>query len=135
MHRAVTITASLANPVVKQALRRASGPSPWPKHYSYLEDFMTVSVLKIATAAAALSAAASIAVPPATAAKPAQEKCYGVALKGKNDCAAGPGTSCAGTSTADYQGNAWKHVAKGSCVKMGGTLQAHTGNAKPVPQR
>lgn len=96
---------------------------------------MSVSVLKIAAAAAALSAAASIAAVPATAAKPDQEKCYGVALKGKNDCAAGRGTSCAGTSTADYQGNAWKHVAKDSCVKMGGTLEAHAGNAKPVPQR
>lgn len=96
---------------------------------------MTVSVLKIAAAAAALSAAASIATAPATAAKPAQEKCFGVALKGKNDCAAGPGTSCAGTSTVDYQGNAWKHVAKGSCVKMGGTLTAHAGNAKPVAKK
>ena len=71
---AVTIARSHANLLVKHALRRASGPSPWPKHYSYLEDFMTVSVLKIAAAAAALSAAASIAVAPATAAKPAQEK-------------------------------------------------------------
>ncbi len=96
---------------------------------------MTVSVLKIAAAAAALSAAAAIATAPATAAKPAQEKCFGVALKGKNDCAAGPGTSCAGTSTVDYQGNVWKHVAKGSCVKMGGTLTAHAGNAKPVAKK
>jgi uncharacterized membrane protein len=46
------------------------------------------------------------------------EKCYGVALKGQNDCAAGEGTSCAGTSTTDYQGNAWKLVPKGSCVSM-----------------
>ncbi len=52
------------------------------------------------------------------AATDAKEKCYGVALKGKNDCAAGPGTSCAGTSTVDYQGDAWKLVAKGSCVTM-----------------
>lgn len=44
------------------------------------------------------------------------EKCYGVALKGQNDCAAGEGTSCAGTSTIDYQGNAWKLVPKGTCV-------------------
>jgi uncharacterized membrane protein len=96
---------------------------------------MTVSVLKIAAAAAALSAAAAIATSPATAAKPAKEKCYGVALAGKNDCAAGPGTSCAGTSTTNYQGNAWKYVAKGQCKKMGGTLTAHAGNAKPVPKR
>lgn len=44
------------------------------------------------------------------------EKCYGVALKGQNDCAAGEGTTCAGTSTADYQGDAWKLVPKGTCV-------------------
>ena len=44
------------------------------------------------------------------------EKCYGVALKGQNDCAAGEGTSCAGTSVIDYQGNAWKLVPKGTCV-------------------
>jgi uncharacterized membrane protein len=45
------------------------------------------------------------------------EKCYGVALKGQNDCAAGEGTTCAGTSTVDYQGNAWKLVPKGTCLK------------------
>jgi uncharacterized membrane protein len=44
-----------------------------------------------------------------------KEKCYGVALKGANDCAAGVGTSCAGTSATDYQGNAWKLVPKGTC--------------------
>jgi len=48
----------------------------------------------------------------------AMEKCYGVALAGKNDCAAGPGTTCAGTSKTDYQGNAWKNVAQGSCTTM-----------------
>ena len=46
------------------------------------------------------------------------EKCYGVAAKGQNDCFAGAGTTCAGTSTVDYQGNAWKLVAKGSCVTI-----------------
>jgi uncharacterized membrane protein len=46
------------------------------------------------------------------------EKCYGVALKGQNDCKAGEGTSCAGTSTVDYQGNSWKLVPKGSCISM-----------------
>jgi uncharacterized membrane protein len=46
------------------------------------------------------------------------EKCYGVAMAGKNDCAAGPGTSCAGTSKSDYQGNAWKLVAKGTCTTI-----------------
>ena len=46
------------------------------------------------------------------------EKCFGVALKGHNDCFAGAGTTCAGTSTKDYQGNAFKVVAKGTCVAM-----------------
>ena len=44
------------------------------------------------------------------------EKCYGVALAGKNDCAAGAGTTCAATSKVDYQGNAWKLVDQGACV-------------------
>lgn len=46
------------------------------------------------------------------------EKCYGVSLAGKNDCAAGPGTTCAGTSKVDYQGNAFKAVAKGTCTSI-----------------
>jgi uncharacterized membrane protein len=53
-----------------------------------------------------------------TGAKVAMEKCYGVAKAGENDCKAGAGTSCAGTSKVDYQGDAWKHVAKGTCVTM-----------------
>jgi uncharacterized membrane protein len=92
--------------------------------------------LKLSLAASAvLAMAAGAMAVPAAAADGAKEKCYGVSLKGKNDCAAGPGTSCAGTSTVDYQGNAWKNVAKGSCVKMGGTLAAHKGNAKPVAKK
>ena len=47
-----------------------------------------------------------------------QEKCYGVSLAGANDCAAGPGTTCAGTSSVDYQGNAWTLVPAGSCETM-----------------
>jgi len=49
----------------------------------------------------------------------AKEKCYGVSLAGQNDCAAGPGTTCAGTSTVDYQGNAWTLVPAGDCAKFG----------------
>ena len=48
----------------------------------------------------------------------AMEKCYGVAMAGKNDCAAGAGTTCAGTSKVDYQGNAWKNVAHGTCTSI-----------------
>lgn len=51
-------------------------------------------------------------------AKPQKEKCYGVAKAAQNDCAAGPGTSCAGTSTRDYQGDAWKLVDAGTCEKI-----------------
>lgn len=47
-----------------------------------------------------------------------KEKCYGISLAGQNDCAAGPGTSCAGTSKIDYQGDAWKLVPKGSCTQI-----------------
>ena len=46
------------------------------------------------------------------------EKCFGVALAGQNDCAAGEGTTCAGTSKVDYQGNAWKLVPAGTCTTM-----------------
>ena len=48
----------------------------------------------------------------------AKEKCYGVSLAGNNDCAAGPGTTCAGTSTIDYQGNAWTLVDAGTCIDI-----------------
>ena len=63
-------------------------------------------------------------------AKAEQEKCYGVAKAGENDCKAGAGTSCAGTSKADYQGDAWKHVAKGTCV----TIKTPTGMGSLTPK-
>jgi len=46
----------------------------------------------------------------------AMEKCYGVAMAGKNDCQAGAGTTCAGTAKVDYQGNSWKYVPAGTCT-------------------
>lgn len=67
---------------------------------------------------ASFIAALSVAGAPAILADDSMEKCYGVALKGLNDCAAGPGTTCAGTSKVDYQGNAWKLVPKGTCTTM-----------------
>ena len=70
-----------------------------------------------ATLAAAVSAVL-IAPAHAAPAKAAMEKCYGVAKAGKNDCAAGAGTSCAGTSSSDYQGNAWKLVKAGTCLTI-----------------
>jgi len=48
----------------------------------------------------------------------AMERCYGVALAGQNDCAAGAGSSCAGRSKVDYQGNAWKLVPQGTCLTL-----------------
>ncbi len=96
---------------------------------------MSNTALKLGALATALAGIAAVSTPTIAAAQGAKEKCYGVSLKGKNDCAAGPGTSCAGTSTTDYQGNAWKYVAKGECVKMGGSLTAKAGNTKPVPQK
>ena len=65
----------------------------------------------------------------------AQEKCYGIALAKQNDCAAGPGTSCAGTSTVDYQGNAWKFTEAGECEKLGGSLTEVADNDPPVPAK
>jgi len=71
-----------------------------------------------ASLALALGSALTL-VNSAVAAEGAQkEKCYGIALKGKNDCAAGPGTTCAGTAKVDYQGNAWKFVPAGTCEKV-----------------
>lgn len=58
------------------------------------------------------------------------EKCYGIAMKGKNDCAAGAGTTCAGTSTMDYQGNAWKAVPAGTCATM--NVNGHMGMLTPM---
>jgi uncharacterized membrane protein len=58
------------------------------------------------------------------------EQCYGVALKGQNDCFAGAGTTCAGTSAVDYQGNAWKLVDKGTCEAM--TTPKGKGSLKPI---
>jgi uncharacterized membrane protein len=75
---------------------------------------------QLLTATALASAvAAAAAMSSAPAAAQANEKCYGISLAGKNDCAAGPGTTCAGTSTVDYQGNAWTLVPSGECLKYG----------------
>lgn len=73
--------------------------------------------LSLALAASFTSALALSAVP-ASAQDASRERCFGVAMKGQNDCAAGAGTTCAGTSKVDFQGNAWKYVAKGTCEKM-----------------
>jgi uncharacterized membrane protein len=77
----------------------------------------TASLVTTLALASALGAALTTVVTTAASAAD-MEKCYGVSLKGQNDCKAGEGTSCAGTSTIDYQGNSWKLVPKGTCVSM-----------------
>ncbi|OGB01035.1 MAG: hypothetical protein A3E25_23825 [Burkholderiales bacterium RIFCSPHIGHO2_12_FULL_69_20] len=78
---------------------------------------MTPVSTKLPAMALALALGTAFTAMPAAAQSADKEKCFGVALKGKNDCAAGAGTTCAGTSKVDYQANAWSLVAKGSCVK------------------
>ncbi|EKE73429.1 MULTISPECIES: DUF2282 domain-containing protein [Roseobacteraceae] len=73
----------------------------------------TKTLALIGALATALSATATMA-----SAEGAQEKCFGVALAGENGCQAGPGTTCAGTSKVDYQGNAWTLVPEGTCLTM-----------------
>ncbi|WP_372730834.1 DUF2282 domain-containing protein [Novosphingobium sp.] len=77
----------------------------------------TVTIARIAGLATTAALAASVATTPVAAQKVPMEKCYGIAKAGQNDCSAGAGTSCAGTSTRDYQGNAWKLVKQGTCEK------------------
>ena len=73
----------------------------------------------------ALAAALVATAPSADAKKAGMEQCYGVAKAGQNDCKAGPGTTCAGTSTSDDQANAWVLVPAGTCTKLtGGSLEA-----------
>lgn len=78
---------------------------------------MSQTVHKLPAMALALALGAAFVSLPVAAQSADKEKCFGVALKGKNDCAAGAGTTCAGTSKMDYQTNSWSYVAKGSCDK------------------
>src|SRR5262249_41952885 len=77
------------------------------------------NIVSTATLVGSFTAALTMLSAPAVAGpkppQPTMDKCFGIALKGDNDCAAGPGTTCAGTAAADYQGNAWKYVPKGTC--------------------
>jgi uncharacterized membrane protein len=88
---------------------------------------MNTTAKTLAALAAALVATSTTGIAHAAT----MEKCYGIALKGQNDCKAGAGTSCAGTSTVDYQGNSWKSVMTGTCLQRGGTLAEHAGHAAP----
>lgn len=88
---------------------------------------MKTSVTVTALALAALASGAALAADDKPA---ATEKCYGVSLAGQNDCAAGAGTSCAGSSKVDYDGAAWKKVAKGTCATI--KTPKGTGSLTPI---
>ena len=92
------------------------------------------SVFTTATIAGSFAAAlAMVATPVVAGPKPPQptmDKCFGVALKGDNDCAAATGTTCAGTSAADYQSNAWKYVPRGTCETI--KTPKGTGSLEPI---
>lgn len=83
--------------------------------------------------AGAFATALAMATAPQAQAADDMEKCWGISKKGENDCAAGAGTSCAGTSTIDYQGNAWKLVKKGTCAQISTPLG--NGSLECVPDR
>ena len=85
-------------------------------------------IAALPTIALALALGAAFTALP-VAAQADKENCFGVALKGKNDCAAGPGTSCAGTSKVDHQANAWTLVPKGTCEKTA-SKTSPTGNGQ-----
>lgn len=79
----------------------------------------TKTALSGAVIAGAVAAAvAGVNLAGVTDAHAANEKCFGISLAGENDCAAGPGTTCKGTSTVDYQGNAWTFVDAGTCESI-----------------
>ena len=86
-----------------------------------MRSSVTTAILAGAVAAAIASVAGAAPLTKAegeAATKAGKVKCYGVALKGQNDCAAGPGTTCQGTSTVDFQGYAWKFVRGGTCTDI-----------------
>ena len=80
---------------------------------------------------ATLAAGAAFAQDKGASIKGEKERCYGISMAGKNDCAAGPGTTCAGTNKVDYQANAWKYVAKGTCT----TLKTPSGMGMLTPEK
>jgi uncharacterized membrane protein len=103
----VAMTAALQK-VQGSLASHMGGPSMKPK------SAITAAALA-SSLAAALAMIAETAVAAPKPPQPTMDKCFGIALKGDNDCAAGPGTTCAGTAATDYQGNAWKYVPKGTC--------------------
>jgi uncharacterized membrane protein len=92
---------------------------------------MNIRNIAIVGAAAAVMSTGSLASP--VKPQPNKDKCFGISLAGRNDCAAGAGTTCAGTSKRDYQGNSWKYVAKGTCASI--KTPKGTGSLTPITGR
>lgn len=83
---------------------------------------MKSSAFVIASAVAGAVALAAVGQSRAQSGPPAQpsfkfEKCYGIAKKAKNDCQTA-NSSCAGTSKADAQADAWIYVPAGTCDRI-----------------
>ncbi len=100
-----------------------------------MENQMTIHTRSLMIAGALAAGLATQFATPANAA--AQQKCFGVALAGHNDCAAGAGTTCAGTSKIDYQGNEFKLVPAGTCTTMklpGGRMGSLTALTRDLPK-
>ena len=86
------------------------------KQRGFKRKYFMLSALKsLAAASAVATALASITT---TASAASKEKCFGISLADRNDCSAGPGTTCAGSSLVDYQGNAWTLVEEGTCTEI-----------------
>jgi uncharacterized membrane protein len=99
---------------------KGGGKFTWRKSMSAKSTITSLILASaISSALATIASAAPLTKEEDAAAVAAhKEKCFGVALKGQNDCAAGPGTTCQGTSTVDFQGNAWKLVIGGTCESI-----------------
>ncbi len=94
---------------------------------------MTQNAFNQFALAAAVASALGLAAAPAFAGEEGKDKCYGVAKAGENDCASAAGThSCAGNAKANYDGQDWKYVAKGTCEKVGGQMKPFKGQGKPT---
>ena len=94
---------------------------------------MNRKAFSLALAGSIASALAAAYALPASAAAPAgKESCYGVALKGHNDCAGGGAAahSCAGQSTVSYGAGDFKYVAAGTCAAM--KVHGHKGSLIPA---
>lgn len=91
--------------------------------HAYTHTTLALSLAAVLLASAQTSSAGAV--------NAGKEKCYGISLAGQNDCAAGPETSCAGTSKVDYQGDAWKLVPTGTCTE----IETPSGPGSLTPKR